>query len=166
MPITGRDNEKVFCGMTLFEKVTYAVAGIVASLIVVLVLAYWWAGRIPSQPKGVATNAVFLWAPHVGFPGPRRGWWLSCSDDAGHNRCKLSDVDGNTEYEGEFLPYGDNGPVPADQLKIDTEKTSDNKVWIGSALVPLVFLQNGRVLIPAGKYEEGARLLEQLKPNH
>lgn len=152
--------------MTLFEKATYAVAAGIALLIVGLVVAYWWAGRIPSRPKGVAANAVFLWAPHVGFPGPRRGWWLSCSEDAGHNRCKLSDVDGNTEYEGEFVPYGDKGPVPADQLKINPEKTRDNKVWIGSALVPLVFLQNGKVLIPASKYEEGARLLEQLKPNH
>ncbi len=152
--------------MTLFEKASYAVAAGVALLIVGLVLAYWWAGRIPSRPKEVAANAVFLWAPHIGFPGPRRGWWLSCWDNAGHNRCKLSDVDGNTEYEGEFVPYGEKGSLPADQLKIDPEKTSDNKVWIGSALVPLVFLQNGKVLIPAGKYEKGARFTQQLKPNH
>src|SRR3954468_5180070 len=43
------------------------------------------------------------------------------------HRCKLSDVDGNTEYEGEFIPYGDKSPVNADELKIDTEKTRDNK---------------------------------------
>jgi hypothetical protein len=164
--VTERDSEKAFLGMTLFEKAIYAVAAAAALLIVGLVVAYWWAGQVPGRPKGVAPNAVFLWAPHVGFPGPRRGWWLSCSEDVGHNRCRLSDVDGNTEYDGEFVPYGDKGSVPADQLKIDPEKTRDNKVWIGSALVPLVFLQNGRVLIPANKYQEGARLLEQLKPNH
>ena len=152
--------------MTLFEKASYAVAAGVALLIVGLVLAYWWAGRIPRRPKEVAANAVFLWAPHIGFPGPRRGWWLSCWDNAGHNRCKLSDVDGNTEYEGEFVPYGEKGSLPVDQLKIDPEKTSDNKVWIGSALVPLVCLENGEVLIPASKYQDGARLLEQRKPNH
>jgi hypothetical protein len=115
--------------MTLFEKAIYAVAATVALLILGLVVAYWWAGQIPSRPKGVATNAVFLWAPHVGFPGPRRGWWLSCSNHAGRNRCKLSDVNGITEYEGEFVPYGDKSPVPADQLKIDPEKTTDNEVW-------------------------------------
>jgi hypothetical protein len=153
-------------GMMLFEKAIYAVAVIAALLIIGLVGAYWWAGQIPSRPKGVAANAVFLWAPHVGFPGPRRGWWLSCSEDVGHNRCKLCDVDGNTEYEGEFVPYGDKGSVPTDQLKIDPEKTRDNKVWIGSALVPLVCLENGEVLIPASKYQDGARLLEQRKPNH
>jgi len=51
-------------------------------------------------------------------------------------------------------------------LKIDPEKTGDDKVWIGSALVPLVCLENGEVLIPASKYQDGARLLEQRKPNH
>ena len=147
--------------MTVFEKSIYAVAAVVALLIGGLVVAYWWAGRMPSRPRGVAANGVFLWAPHVGFPGPRRGWWLSCWVDAGHDRCKLSDVDGHAEYEGEFVPFGDKTPVPADELKIDAEKTSDNKVWIGSALVPLVVLQTGKVLIPVSKYEEGARLLQQ-----
>jgi hypothetical protein len=152
--------------MTSFEKAVYTVAALMVFLIAGLVGAYWWAGRVPSRPKGVAANAVFLWAPHVGFPGPRRGWWLSCWENAGHNRCKLSDVDGNAEYEGEFVPYGDKGSLPTNQLKIDAEKTSEHKVWIGSALVPLVCLENGEVLIPASKYHEGARLLEQLKPNH
>jgi hypothetical protein len=151
--------------MTRFEKAAYAVAAGIALLIVGLAVAYWWAGQIPSRPKGVAANAVFLWAPHVGLPGARRGWWLSCWDDAGHDRCKLSDVHGNTEYEGEFVQYGNEGSVPADQLNIDPEKTSDNKVWVGSALVPLVFLQNGKVLIPATKYEEGVQLLQGVKSN-
>ena len=152
--------------MTLFEKAVYTVAALIVLLIAGVVGGYWWAGRVPSRPTGVAANAEFLWAPHVGFPGPRRGWWLSCWENAGRNRCKLSDVAGNAEYEGEFVVYSDKGSPPTDQLKIDPEKTTDNKVWIGSALVPLVFLQNGKVLIPASKYAEGARLLEQLKPNH
>jgi hypothetical protein len=158
--------EGFFLAMTLFEKAAYTVGAGVAFLIAALMLAYWWAGRIPSRPQGVAVNAVFLWAPHVGFPAARRGWWLSCCDNAGHDRCKLTDVHGNLKYEGEFLLYGDKGFIPVDQLKIDPEKTSDNIVWIGSALVPLVFLQNGKVLIPASKYEEGGRLLQPVKPRH
>ena len=55
------------------------------------------------------------------------------------------------------------GSVPSDQLKIDAEKTGDKNVWIGTELVPLVFLQNGKVLIPATKYEEGVRLLQRIK---
>ena len=151
--------------MTQPERVIYFIAAVVALVLVGTIGAFWWARTVPGRPKGVAVNAAFLWAPHVGLPGPRRGWWLSCSDDAGHDRCKLSDVDGNTEYEGEFVPFGDKTPIPADELKIDPEKTSDNKVWIGSALVPLVVLENGKVLIPASKYEEGARLLQQRRPN-
>jgi hypothetical protein len=152
--------------MTLFEKAVYTVAVIVALLIAGVVGAYWWAGTVPSRPKGVAPDAVFLWAPHVGFPGPKRGWWLSCWENAGHNRCKLSDVHGNTEYEGEFVPYGDKGPLSASLPKIDPEKTRKDAVWVGSALVPLVYLENGEVLVPASKYEEGVRLLQQRKPNH
>src|SRR3954471_1801267 len=151
--------------MTQSERVIYFVAAAAVLVLVGTIGAFWWAGTVPSRPKGVAADAEFLWAPHVGLFGPRRGWWLSCWEDAAHNRCKLSDVDGNTEYEGEFIPYGDKSPVNADELKIDTEKTRDNKVWVGSALVPLVFLQNGKVLIPASKYEEGARLLQQRRPN-
>lgn len=151
--------------MTLSQKSVYVFVAILALLILGLVGAYRLANTIPSRPKGVASNAVFLWAPAVGFPGglPRRGWWLSCWANAGHDRCRLSDVHGNTEYEGEFVLYGDKGSAPTDQLNIEPEKTSDNKVWVGSALVPLVFLHNGKVLIPAAKYEEGARLLQGIK---
>lgn len=152
--------------MTLFEKAVYTVAALMLLLIAGLVGAYWWARTVPSRPKGVAANAVFLWAPAVGFPGPRRGWWLSCWENAAHNGCKLSDVDGNTEYEGEFVPYGGKPSVPIDQLKIDAEKTRENKVFIGSTLVPLVCLENGEVLIPATKYQEGAHLLEDTNPKH
>lgn len=152
--------------MTLAEKATYIVAAGLALLVIGLAAAYWWGGRVPNRPRGVAANAVFLWAPNVGFPGPKRGWWLSCSVNAGHDRCKLSDVHGNFEYEGEFVLYGDKGSVPDDQLTIDSEKTSENKVWVGSALVPLVFLQNGKILIPATKYQEGAQLLDENKFRH
>jgi hypothetical protein len=151
--------------MSLFEKAVYTVAAIIVLLIAGVVGAYWWSGTVPSRPKGVAANAVFLWAPYVGFPGPRRGSWLLCWENAGHNGCRLSDVDGNTEYEGDFVQYGDKGPLGVDQLKIDPEKSRDLKVWVGHAFVPLVYLENGKILIPANKYEEGRRLLEHLKPN-
>jgi hypothetical protein len=135
--------------MTSFEKGVYTVAALMALLIAGLVGASWWSGTVPSRPKGVATNAVFLWAPHLGFPAPRRGWWLSCWEMPGTIFASLSDFDGNAEYEGEFVPYADKGVLPTDQLKIDPEKTRENKVWIGNALVPLVCLENGEVLIPA-----------------
>jgi hypothetical protein len=148
--------------MTLFDKAVYTLAAVAVILIVGLVVAYRVANTVPSRPKGVAHNAEFLWAPAVGFPGglPRRGWWLTCWENAGHDYCMLNDIDGNTEYEGEFIPYANRNAMPTDQLEIDAGKTTEHKLWIGSALVPLIYLKNGKVLIPASKYEEGVRLLK------
>jgi hypothetical protein len=152
--------------MTRCGKVLAVLAATGGVLIISVVGAYWWTNTVPSRPKGVASNAVFLWAPYVGAPGPRRGWWLGCSEQTGHTRCTLSGVDGNTEYEGEFVPYDHNAAISADQLRIDANKTRENKVWIGEVLVPLVYLDNGEVLVPTSKYQECKRLLDQLKSNH
>jgi hypothetical protein len=152
--------------MTRSEKAGAALAAIVAVFIMGVVGAYWWANTVPSRPKGVSSNAVFLWAPYAGFPGPRRGWWLACSEQARHAYCVLSGVNGDIEYDGEFVPYNHQAAIPADQLRINAIKTREHKVWVGKAIVPLVYLDNGEVLIPASKYEEGTRLLDQLKSNH
>jgi hypothetical protein len=151
---------------TLPEKATIALCVAGTLLILGVIGAYWWANTVPSRPRGVPTTAVFLWAPYVGLPGPRRGSWLACSEKAGHNRCTLSGVDGNIEYEGEFVPYGRKDAIPADQLRIDPIKTREYEVWVGEALVPLVYLDNGVVLLPASNYKEATRLPEQFKPNH
>jgi hypothetical protein len=155
-----------FPQMTRREKSVAALAVTPMFLIIGVVVAYWWANTVPSRPRGVSSNAVFLWAPYVGFPGRRRGWWLACSEQTGNARCTLSGVDGSTEYEGEFVPYDYKSVIPADQLRIDAIKTREHKVWVGEVLVPLVYLDNGAVLIPASKYKEGTRLLDQLKSNH
>jgi hypothetical protein len=150
--------------MTLAEKALYAIAALGISLILILVGAYWWSGTVPSRPKTVAANAVFLWAPHVGLPAPRRGSWLACwRVIEGSDRCRLSAIDGKTEYEGEFVPYGRKPPLPTDQMSINAEKTREQKLWVGEALVPLVYLYNGDVLIPADEYEEGSRMLNRSK---
>jgi hypothetical protein len=127
-------------------------------------LVYSWSNTIPSRPKGLAPDSVFLWAPYVGLPAPRRGWWMSCREQAGAGLCKLSDIDGNAEYEGKFIQYGPEGhTLPIGQLIINPEKTRENKVWLDGTWVPIVFLQSGEILIPAAKYEEGVRLLRQLQ---
>ena len=60
------------------------------------------------------------------------------------------------------MPYGHAGPLQSQQLKIVPAKTERaKKMWIGKALVPLVYLENGVVLIPDARYEDGKRLLEQ-----
>lgn len=149
--------------MRPLKKILYA-TGVFAIpiLLVVWLLSVWLlANRVPSRPKGVAQNAVFIWAPAVGFPGglPRRGWWLGCREDAGHDRCRLSDIDGRTEYEGEFIRFGDRGAATCNELQLDSSKSGEEKVWVGDVPVPLAYLKNGEVLIPASAYDEGARLL-------
>jgi hypothetical protein len=150
--------------MTLFEKMSVALGIILFVLVAVFFGAYWWSTKTPHRPKQVASNAVFLWAPYVGFPAPRRGWWLSCSNEAGHDLCRLSDIDGNTEYHGEFVTYGTMTAIPESQLRIDPKRSTDHKIWVGDTLVPLVYLTNGDILIPRESYGAGVRLLEHLKP--
>ncbi len=70
------------------------------------------------------------------------------------------------EYEGEFVLPGERGSVPASKLKIDPEKTRDDNVWIGQALVPLVYLQSGDVLVPLSKYDESVHLLQRRGLTH
>ncbi|MGH9559918.1 MAG: hypothetical protein ACRD3S_00560, partial [Terracidiphilus sp.] len=81
---------------------------------------YWWASSIPRRPPEVTADAVFLRAPYVGLPAPRRGWWMSCWAGPSENYCKLSNVNGKTEYDGAFISY-DRGeaPLPVDRLKIN-----------------------------------------------
>ena len=147
--------------MSLLERATYAVAGILAALIVGYVIAYWWTGRVPSRPAGVRADAVFLWAPAVGLPAPRRGDWLACWRENQQTLCEVDNIDGSFEYKGEFVPFGEKELVSTSALKIDALKSRQNAVWVDHALVPLVCLESGEILIPASKYEEGVKLLER-----
>ena len=47
--------------MSLVERVVYAIAGVLAILIVGYAIGYWWTSRVPSRPSGVRADAVFLW---------------------------------------------------------------------------------------------------------
>jgi hypothetical protein len=125
---------------------------------------YWWSGTTPGRPKTVASNAVFLWAPNLPFPRPRRGSWLSCSCDAGHDHCTLSTVDGVHEYSGEYITYGSQTAAIDGQLGIDPKESTKNGVWVGEVLVPLVYLRDGEILIPKDRYDDGAQILDELKP--
>src|SRR5882724_9635294 len=83
---------------------------------------------------------------------------LRTSDCPQPARCALSDIDGTLKYEGEFLPYV--AGVAVGKLDIDAEKAREYKIWVGDALVPIVYLKNGEILIPSSRYEEGKRILD------
>jgi len=151
--------------MTLLEKAVYLIAGIMASLILGIMIAYWWISRVPSRPVGVRADAVFLWAPAVGLPAPRRGDWLGCWEESQQIFCRLNNIDGRLEYQGKFVAYRDKGPILTSALKINTIKSRNDKEWVGDALVPLVYLESGDILVPAIKYDESVRLLQQLQRN-
>jgi hypothetical protein len=152
-----------------WRKVLYRI-GIFVILVILAIptfIAGWllttWllANKVPRRPKGVAQNAVFLWAPAVGFPGglPRRGWWLACWDGNGDDYCKLTDIDGRSLYEGDYILYGNRGTVNGGELQIDPSQTAEKKVWIGDTPVPLIYLRNGKILVPAVAYDDATRLL-------
>jgi hypothetical protein len=145
------------------RKILYRIGILAIPIFVGCWLLSTWilANRVPRRPKGVGQNAVFLWAPAVGFPGglPRRGWWLACREAAGRDHCNLSDINGRTEYEGEFIRYGDRGAESDGELQIDASESADNKVSVGNILVPVVYLKNGKILVPASAYDQAARLM-------
>jgi hypothetical protein len=89
---------------------------------------------------------------------------LACWESKGEDRCRLSALDGTTEYESVFVPYGRKAPLPADQLDIDTNKTTEQDaeaIWLNDWWVPLIYLKNGDVLIPEGQYDKGAAILSR-----
>ena len=148
--------------MTWPQKAITAAAALFVALVVGIWGAYRWSNTVPSRPKGVRGDAVFLWAPYVGLPRPRQGWWMACWEtDPTHARCSLSDIDGNRRYEGEFIPYSSRTGVPIHRLKIDPVKTRDSGVFVNHVFVPLVVLEDGEILIPASAYEKGKRLLDR-----
>lgn len=134
--------------------------------LIAVVSAYWWANTEPTRPSGVSVDAVFLWAPYVWFPKHRNGWWIACWENAEHNWCRLNNFDGSVEYEGEFVPYRSKAAIAAVELRIDRSKTRDQKVWVGDSLVPLVYLENGDVLLPFASYMDAKSLLDRQKPKH
>lgn len=148
--------------MTWCDKGTAVGAVVLVTLAIGIWAAYRRSNTVPSLPKGVRSDAVFLWAPYAGLPAPRRGWWMSCWESgSGHPLCNLSNIDGATEYQGEFVLYGSTTHSRPKRFEIDPIKSRAHKVWVGHALVPLVFLKSGEILIPAASYDNGKRLLDQ-----
>jgi len=75
-------------------------------------------------------------------------------------------MDGSVNYEGVFLPDTGKTPVPQSDLIIKSEQTSQSvDLWVrvGEHFVPLVFLQNGTVLIPKDAHDEGLTKLNHLR---
>ena len=75
-------------------------------------------------------------------------------------------MDGTRAFEGAFLGDTSKAVVPQSDLDILSEQTSQSvDLWVrvNGELVPLVFLRNGKVLIPSDAYQEGLAKLQHLR---
>lgn len=91
----------------------------------------------------------------------KNGGWAYCWLDksANVNRCRTYNGDGRRLYrfghendeDDVFLPYRGSGPVPEDQLLIDSARTQQDYIW----------LQNGTVLLPRNDYENQKTYMDE-----
>jgi hypothetical protein len=91
--------------MKIADKVLRIVVTVVGIAVLAMAGAYWWATIPPKRPNGLPSDAVFLWAGHLGLPAPKHGTWIECWTDVanGVNKCKLTEMNGTPRYEGIFL---------------------------------------------------------------
>ncbi len=133
--------------------------------VAVIAGAYWWTTRIPSRPNSISADAVYLWAPHVGFPRSPKGIWLSCRivSRTPVIRCALIENTGSLSYEGDFELANQISYIGAEELIIDTEKTRRDWLNVRGIPVPLIYLKNGKILLPKEAREQALRMLKQLE---
>ncbi len=150
------------------KKATVVLPLLIGASFLLVVGAYWWSNIPPRRPAGVSQSAVFLWTGHLGLPAAKHGTWLECWADtaSGDNRCKLTEMNGKPSYQGIFLADNGMALVPQSNLHIDIDRTSNRTFWVRlneSGGAPLVFLQNGTVLVPKDAYSAGIAKLGELR---
>ena len=133
--------------------------GVVLGAVVVLVaVVLSWAGRPPQRPHGVSPNALHVEPNNVGFTLHKKGYWLDCwfDKDANVDRCRLTNAKGTGLFEDAFLPCVGQTPLPQSELVLNARWTGNT--WTQSQdkriNVPVVFLENGQILLPRSLYTE------------
>lgn len=138
--------------------------GIIIALIAFVIGAYQWSNHVPSRPKNVSSNAVYLRGPGLPTPHAPNGKWLSCRLRVDSQvYCSVYETHGNMEFSGKYVVV--KGPAPSDKnlLRIDTEKSAMGGVPAGNTSAPVLFLQSGAVLIPESTTSYAKRsVLEEL----
>ena len=155
------------------------VGGFVILMATLQMVTIWWYSFPPKRPSNVPAEAVFAWGLGVGLPAPKRGYWVNCWFDSKQDvdQCRVSGVNGKLIFEGVFLAYQGQSPISESDLVIDPEATNRNgeaeivevdansqeSSRSGFQVVPLVFLRNGNVLIPAKAYQAGKKRLDEIR---
>jgi len=130
-----------------------------------VIIVLWWASRPPKRPAGISASALYIERGVVPFKlSSTPGDWIDCWFDAreGADRCKLTNEKGKVEFEDTFLSYGSKTPIPKSDLILDTRRTGH--LWSGTyekgTRYPIVFLQNGEILLPRSEYEKAKGTVE------
>ena len=138
--------------------------GAVAIAFVVFLFLMWWGSRIPKRPANISSRGAFLEVGSVPFKLSTHGDWLDCWKDDGANmdRCKYTDEKGVVYFEDFVLPYEGISPIPKEQLVIDTLRTRSLHYGVTDKnfRFPLIFLQNGQILLPQSDFEWGKRFVD------
>ncbi len=135
------------------------------ALVTVIILAtgaLWWEGHKPRRPRTVSSNALYVLPNNVPFTLHKTGYWLDCWFDerANVDRCKLTDEKGTGSFQDAFLPCVGQTPFPQRELVFNTLRTGS--VWTLSPEnkginAPVVYLENGQLLLPQSLYAEAKR---------
>src|SRR6202051_1736856 len=143
--------------LKITKMLRVALFGVGVLTITAVVAAYWWSNIEPRRPLTVARDAVWIWAPHNQLPSPKHGMWARCwpAKPSTDFRCKIWNESGQEIFEGVFLPYVKQ-PV-AVAASIDTKRTGSLSASIRGVSVPVVYLRDGQILIPADAYAEVVR---------
>lgn len=148
--------------LTIFGK---ALAGVVVVLLIAVAVVFvlsWWGARIPSRPKDISENGVFLERGAVPFQFSTHGDWADCWQDSNGKltRCRFTDEAGVVEFEDVFISETGTSEIRAGDLKIDTSRTASLRTS-----PPLIFLHDGDILLPRSQFEKAKQVAaEWAKP--
>jgi hypothetical protein len=140
------------------------VLGLIVTLFIVFLFLMEWGTRIPKRPANISSKGVFLEVGVVPFKLSTHGDWLECwkDDVANLDRCRYTDEKGAVYYEDFVLPYEGVSPVPAVELIIDPARTRSLHYGVTDKnyRFPLIFLQNGQILLPKSDFEWGRKIVD------
>lgn len=116
------------------------------------------------RPANISSKGVFLEVGVVPFKFSTHGDWLECWKDTAINmdRCKYTDEKGAVRFEDFVLPYEGVSPVPEGELVIDAGRTTSFHYGVTDKNIrlPLIYLKNGRILLPQSDYEWGKKIVD------
>lgn len=145
-------------------KVIFVGVGVLAFVFLAILALMWWGSRIPKRPADISASGIFIERGIVPFKLSTHGDWLDCWRDVSSNadQCRFTDEKGVDKFKGIFLTYENKASVPGTELKIDANRTGH--LWIGvtpeNISFPVVFLQNGTILLPQSDYDKAKKVVD------